>query len=143
MTEQMSAQMDKQRECDDTLRAEMEKLREREDMLRAEMEQLREREDMLRAEMEKLREEAVEARVRAEMQTKLDGAQQLRTLQVRLEALHQAKLLTDDELYVVEDAIADSEDTSQDDHVPTLIALSIKMTSDRAFARQLKRQKWL
>jgi hypothetical protein len=61
------------------------------------------------------------------------------TLQARLETLHAAKLLADDELYAAEDAIADSEDV-QDGQMSALIALSAKMASDRAFARQLRRK---
>ena len=62
----------------------------------------------------------------------------------RLEALHAAKLfLADEELYAVWDAIADSEEAAEDDRVPRLISLSGKMASDRAFARQLQRKKWL
>ena len=67
---------------------------------------------------------------------------QLPALQARLEALHTAKLLQDEELYVIEDAIADSEDMEEGGCVPKLIALSAKMPSDRAFARQLRRRKW-
>ena len=69
--------------------------------------------------------------------------QHLVALQARLEALHHAKLLGDEDLYVVEDAIADSGGEVGDGRVPALIALSSKMASDRAFARQLKRKKWL
>ena len=53
------------------------------------------------------------------------------------------KLLADEELYAVWDAIADSEEAAEDDRVPRLISLSSKMASDRAFARQLQRKKWL
>ena len=67
---------------------------------------------------------------------------QLPALQARLEALHAAKLLQDEELYVIEDAIADSEDVEEAGCVSKLIALSAKMPSDRAFARQLRRRKW-
>ena len=67
---------------------------------------------------------------------------QLPALQARLEALHTAKLLQDEELYVIEDAIADSEDVEEGGCVSKLIALSAKMPSDRAFARQLRRRKW-
>eukprot|EP01043_Picozoa_sp_COSAG02_P056351 COSAG02_NODE_6671_length_3427_cov_2.969050_1_plen_161_part_00 len=67
---------------------------------------------------------------------------QLPALQARLEALHAAKLLQDEELYVIEDAIADSEDMEEGGCVSKLIALSAKIPSDRAFARQLQRRKW-
>ena len=61
----------------------------------------------------------------------------------RRDTLHATKLLADEDLYAVEDAIADSEEGAEDDRVPTLLALSGKMASDRAFARQLTRKKWL
>ena len=86
------------------------------------------------AEISKLREEAFEAR-----EAQLRG-QQAVLLQVRLEALHSAQLLTDVELDAVEDIIADSNDASEDDHVSALLALSAKMPRDKAFARQLVRK---
>ena len=86
------------------------------------------------AEISKLREEAFEER-----EAQLRG-QQAVLLQVRLEALHSAQLLTDVELDAVEDIIADSNDASSNDHVSALLALSAKMPRDRAFARQLVRK---
>ena len=64
-------------------------------------------------------------------------------LQARLETLHGANLLDDETLFLVEDAIADSEDVATDGRVTKLIDLSKKMGGDRAFARQLQRKKWL
>lgn len=64
---------------------------------------------------------------------------QLVALQARLETLHGAKLLDEETLFLTEDAIADSDDAATD----RLIELSTKMISDRAFARQLQRKKWL
>jgi hypothetical protein len=61
----------------------------------------------------------------------------------RLETLHGAQLLDEETLYLAEDAIADCKDLAADDKISRLIALSTKMTSDRAFARQLQRKKWL
>ena len=89
--------------------------------------------------------EAAETKVReGAVETKrARRAEQLGALQHRLEVLHQAQLLKDEELYDVEDAIADSEAGADGDRVPTLVALSGKMSSDRAFARQLIRKKWL
>jgi predicted nucleic acid-binding Zn-ribbon protein len=105
-----------------------------------------------RVEMDKLREEAMQAKLEAAETKVREGAvetkrarraEQLGALQHRLEVLHQAQLLKDEELYDVEDAIADSEAGADGDCVPTLVALSGKMSSDRAFARQLIRKKWL
>ena len=82
-----------------------------------------------RAEMERLREAAIKARVR-----------DLIALQSRLEALHAGKLLADEELYAVEDIIAEEDDATEDERVTALITLSSKMAADGAFARQLRRK---
>ncbi len=67
--------------------------------------------------------------------------QQLPGLQARLEALHASKLLTDDESFVVEDALVDSlEVTSDGSRVVHLLALSAMLTGDATFARQLRRK---
>ena len=94
-------------------------------------------------ETDQLREAAHESKLRAREQAVKLREQQLMALQARLEALHAAELLADEELYAVEDAIADSEEAAEGDRVPVLISLSVKMASDRAFARQLQRKKWL
>ena len=63
--------------------------------------------------------------------------QGLSALQTRLEALHAAKLLSDDERDIIEDKIADSveggDGSSGDDTVSQMVALSSKMVVDRAF----------
>jgi hypothetical protein len=148
MTEQlkavarMEARMDKQAS---EAKAEMEaqRLETRRQASEAKMEM-----EAQRLENDKLRTEVAEASVRAEMQAKVDGAaaarlrdQQLIALQARLEALSAAKLLTDDELFAVEDVIGDSSgEASGEDQVAMLLALSARMASDSAFARQLRRK---
>ena len=66
------------------------------------------------------------------------------SLQMRIETVHAAKLLSDDERDTVEDAIADSAAGDGDEHgdsaVQQMIALSEKFLVDRAFARQLRRK---
>jgi F0F1-type ATP synthase membrane subunit b/b' len=94
---------------------------------------------------------AMEAKIeqeRAAMEAKIEqirSEQGLSALQTRLEALHAAKLLSDDERDIIEDKIADSveggDDSSGDDTVSQMVALSSKMVVDRAFSRQLRR-KW-
>ena len=92
-----------------------------------------------RIENDKLRTEATETRVEAVAARLRD--QQLIALQARLEALSAAKLLTDDELFAVEDVIGDSSgEASGDDQVTMLLALSARMATDSAFARQLRRK---
>ena len=87
-------------------------------------------------EIEKLREEAVEAKMQLQAVRVRD--QQLVALQSRLESLHAAKLLADEELFAVEDIIADCD--AEDDRVSALVTLSSKMAADKAFARQLRRK---
>ena len=72
----------------------------------------------------------------------MERQRQLPALHARLETLHAAKLLEDEELFEIEDTIADDPD-AHDVCVCRLIALAAKMPSDRAFARQLQRRKWL
>ena len=90
-----------------------------------------------RRELEKQREES-EAATRA-----WHRDQQVAVLQARLETLHGTKLLDEEALFLAEDAIADCEDLVADETISRLIALSTKMTSDRAFVRQLQRKKWV
>eukprot|EP01043_Picozoa_sp_COSAG02_P051666 COSAG02_NODE_5468_length_4297_cov_3.717008_5_plen_272_part_00 len=108
--------------------------------------------DRMQTQTDKLREEAfssklqaTEAKLRVDMYEVRQRDQQLNALQSRVESLHGAKLLTDEDLHVVEDAVADAEctRTEERDRVDMLIALSLRMSSDRAFARQLQRKKWL
>ena len=74
-------------------------------------------------------------------------------LQVRLEALHSAKLLTDEEMFAMEDIIADSfddqdhEDEDDDgsravacEKVASLVVLSGRIASNASFARQVRRK---
>ena len=144
MTEQLKEQLKEQRDHDAKLwqeakteRQELEgKLQQQQADAKVETEQLREA--ALRE-----REQALESKLRERQMAVKLREQQLTALQARLEALHAAKLLADEELYAVEDAIADSEEAVEGDRVPVLISLSVKMASDRAFARQLQRKKWL
>ena len=85
--------------------------------------------------------EAVEARV-----VKVEQERQLAALpglQARLESLHASKLLTDDELYTLEDVIADSlegEGGGSGEQVAKLLVLTERMAGDAALARQLRRK---
>ena len=68
----------------------------------------------------------------------------LPALQSRLQSLHASKLLTDEELYRLEDVIADSleddEGGGSGGQVGKLVALSGRMAGDAALARQLRRK---
>ena len=100
---------------------------------------MREERGVMEAKMERM-----EAKQRADMDTlreaatKADQMRDLLALQARLETLHAAKLLADEELYAVEDIIAEEDDA--DGRVAALITLSGKMAGDGAFARQLRRK---
>jgi hypothetical protein len=80
---------------------------------------------------------------------------QVASLQSRLEALHAAQLLSDDEFYRIEDCVADFLDATASFDVVTmevvnasdaartahkLVMLSEKMPTDAAFARQARRK---
>ena len=107
-------------------------MKEERQIMEAKMERM---EAKQRADMDELREAANELR---EAATKADQMRDLLALQSRLETLHAAKLLADEELYAVEDIIAEEDDA--DGRVAALITLSGKMAGDGAFARQLRRK---
>jgi hypothetical protein len=119
-------------------------------LLREELSHMKEERQITQAKMEALHQEQhakieqVEAKHRAEINrlreaaSKADQIRDLLELQSRLETLHAAKLLVDEELYAVEDIIAEEDDA--DGRVAALITLSGKMAGDGAFARQLRRK---
>ena len=129
----MEARMDKQAsEAKAEMEAQRLDSRKQAAEAKAEMEAQRLENDKLRAEAADTRVKAVAVRLRD---------QQLIALQARLEALSAAKLLSDDELFAVEDVIGDSSgEASGDDQVTMLLALSARMAMDSAFARQLRRK---
>ena len=77
---------------------------------------------------------------------------QLELLQTRLDALHEAKLLTDDEIGALEDCVADYIDCCSSlnpaaaeigmaaEKVKKMVGLSEGMGKDRMLARQLRRK---
>jgi len=77
---------------------------------------------------------------------------QLEALQARLDALHQAKLLTDDEVYTLEDCVADfiecrssatvaaAEMDAAAEKAKKLVGLSEGVAKDGMLARQLRRK---
>ena len=83
------------------------------------------------------------------------SAQQVEALTARLEAMHAAKMLSDDELFAVEDCVADFVEARASCEVVTmetvntnravgkahkLVALAEAMPGDGMFARQLRRK---
>ena len=114
------------------------------------------REDKLRQDADKLREEAAEARGRAEMRAEMQpqlaseaiSDEQLASFQTRLQSLHAARLLTDDELYSIEDTIADCVEVRSTvlitmpavGQVLKMLSLSESIAADGSLARQLRRK---
>jgi len=131
------------------MREEREQAKSERAEMEAKIEQQRLAMDSQRVQMEaKLEQFAQQAQ--AATDAKLDQAearveymtteQQLPALQARIEALHAAKLLSDDELFSIEDLIADLEVGSEDTRVGQLITLSSRMAGDAAFSRQIRRK---
>ena len=142
-------------------------LLEREERMHAKADQMREE---MEAKAEQLRQEAKaeKAELRQEMQQQMEAMreemkpaeaipeQRLAALQARLEALHAAKLLGDDELYALEDMVADFVEfeaslvgvvtldamsgNQNASKLLKLVALSERLAADGAFARQARRK---
>jgi hypothetical protein len=101
-------------------------------------------------EIGKLREEAAEAKLqaaKAEMKAEIDAMRfcdghraQVSILQSRLERLQAAKLLSDQQLFSIEDILADASGVPNDETVCAMISLGTQMASDKSFARQLIRK---
>ena len=83
------------------------------------------------------------------------SAEQVQALAARLEAMHAAKMLSDDELFAVEDCVADFVEARTSCEIVTmetvntvravgkahkLVALGEAMSGDAMFARQLRRK---
>ena len=74
--------------------------------------------------------------------------EQLAALQSRLQAMHGSKLLTDDELFSIEDAIVDCVEAMptagasapEVEKVAKMLLVSSKVASDSTLARQLRRK---
>ena len=96
------------------------------------------------AEMLSVRLDAERQRQSAEKAMLVSRHREVVALQTRLEALHNAQLLSDDERDAIEDIIADGSDDvtvgDGSDALSDILALSGKMVADRAFARQLRRR---
>ncbi len=157
MTEQLRAQMAEQRAHDNAQQAKLEARRQE---MEAKLERQREETEAQRQEYEtKLRD--CEAKLRNYEAKLRDYEAKLRTcvsdallerLQERFDALHQAKLLTDDEMFVLEDKLADfiecrssvtvapGEMNAAVDTVRKLVGLCEGVSKDGMFARQLRRK---
>ena len=104
-----------------------------------------------RQEMEKMR-EAASVKAEAQVAKSCVSEGQLEALQARLDALHQAKLLTDDEVFKLEDCVAEfiecrssltvaaAEMSAAAEQVKKLVGLSEGVAKDGMLARQLRRR---
>ena len=94
--------------------------------------------------------ESLQAQLAARPQPAMEvvDEEQLATLQSRLQAMHGSKLLTDDELFSIEDAIVDCVEAmptagasaSEVEKVAKMLVVSSKVASDGTLARQLRRK---
>ena len=151
MTEAQKAEMEAQRVAS---KAEMEaqrlETRKQASEAKAEMEAQRLENDKLRTEAAEIRVETVVREIASAKSCVSEG--QLEMLQTRLDALHEAKLLTDDEVGALEDCVADYIDCCSSlnpaaaeigaaaEKVKKMVGLSEGMGKDRMLARQLRRK---
>jgi hypothetical protein len=94
--------------------------------------------------------ESLQAQLAARPQPAMEvvDEEQLAALQSRLQAMHGSKLLTDDELFLIEDAIVDCVEAmptagasaSEVEKVAKMLLVSSKVASDGTLARQLRRK---
>ena len=113
-----------------------------------------EREDKLRQEI-KQQIETIRKEIKTSLPAQAISEPQLVALQARLEGLHMAKLLTDDELCLFEDMVADFVEHRSEMGIVTLqvihknenanklmklVAVSESIVADAAFARQARRK---
>jgi hypothetical protein len=153
MTEQLKAQLVQQREHDKQQHGEM---------MRLVQESAEARLQAVQAESEaKVRTAAAEAATAAaaaeiKRMRDADGASKIAALQMRLEALHAAELLKEDELFSIEDKLADVIGTSaaageaeggatdgaarRRGEAAEMVLLSEGIASDKMLARQLRRK---
>ena len=125
--------------------------KEEREIVEAKMECLQAKVDQQREEAEAQRQyQAKEAEAQRQHQAKeAESHRQLASLpalQSRLERLHASKFLMDEELFRLEDVIADSLEEEAGgsgggrDRVAKLMVLSDRLASDAALARQLRRK---
>lgn len=136
-------------ERDDRAEAKAEKARQEAKAQKAEMEAKLEE---MEAKLEQQRQETEQQRqqnAKLREQALLREQTQIATLQSRVQALHAAQLLGDEELYRLEDIIVDGGCDIDDGAaggeggsrvVAQMVALSGRMVADGAFARQLRRK---
>ena len=146
--------LNKQREHDEKLRHDFE----------AKLEEQRQQTEEQRQETERLREDVFQSKLREQALRQTEQVReiasakscvsdgQLELLQTRLDALHQAKLLTDDEIDELEDCVADYIDCRSSlnpaaaeigaaaEKVKKMVGLSEGIGKDGMLARQLRRK---
>jgi chromosome segregation ATPase len=145
--DRMEERMEKQHEKMERLRQEMEAKSERqqqviETRLEVQRQEAEAHRQELETKLEAQRQDAATQRQETEaLRAEKTREQQLAALQARIDALHAATLLSDDERDAIEDAMADA--TEGDDEamfVAQMAGLAEKFRADRAFSRQLRRK---
>jgi chromosome segregation ATPase len=144
--DRMEERMEKQHEKMERLRQEMEAKSERQQqVIETRLEVQRQEAEAHRQELEtKLEAQRLDAATQRQETEALRAEktrEQLAALQARIDALHAATLLSDDERDAIEDAMADA--TEGDDEamfVAQMAGLAEKFRADRAFSRQLRRK---
>ena len=141
------------------MREEREHMERERDRLEAKLEEQRQEIERLRQQAfeSQLREQAAQAKIEKLAPQEAASAEQVEALTARLAALHAAELLSDDELFGLEDCVADFVEakcavdvtivTTETVNalravgkVQKLVALSAGMPRDAMFARQLRRK---
>ena len=144
MTEQLKEQLQLQRDHDEKVRGEMEaKLEVQRQEAEAQRKEAEAKLDAQRKEAERAREEAQPQRA-----CEAIVEEDLRGLGGRLTAMHAAKLLTDEQLWTMEDIVADcavvlASATVADsavDKVLQMLRLSASIEADGSLARQMRRR---
>lgn len=111
--------------------------------LETKMEQQEAKMEQQRQEMEQQRQDNT---TKLREQVLLRELTQIAALQLRVQSLHAAQLLADEELYGLEDIIVDgcevelADGGAGDGRVAKMVALSERVAADGAFARQLRRK---
>eukprot|EP01043_Picozoa_sp_COSAG02_P000790 COSAG02_NODE_16_length_56207_cov_9.816122_7_plen_285_part_00 len=127
-------------------------MREQQKMQMEREEKLREERNLLETKVEQQRQEIEQLRGRVvalpQLAVDVIDEDQISVLQSRLQSLHEAKHLTDDELFSLEDTIVDcievlpttGASASEVDKVRKMLLVSSKVASDSTLARQLRRK---
>eukprot|EP01043_Picozoa_sp_COSAG02_P024743 COSAG02_NODE_1363_length_13047_cov_5.747374_5_plen_175_part_00 len=166
MTEQLKEQLQLQRDHDDKVRVEMEakltaqkaemeakltaQMTEMETKLVAQTAEARAEKQALEAQLDQHRQviDSLRTAARPQLASEVIQEEQLASLQTRLQTMHEAKLITSEELHEIEDALIDcievmptaGASAPEVDKVAKILLVAAKVPSDSTLARQLRRK---